>query len=184
IILTLVLTSLAGVSQKLKTVIQRGHDQAVLSVACSPDSNYVASGSRDRTIKLWERSSGREVQTFFGHEGSVNCIDFSEDGRYMITSSADQTAKIWEVATGKEIFTTEPQRAILTSVAFSADMSYFVTAGYHDQARVYDIRAKKIIQSIPVNADQGNGYGINLSFSPDGKWLAIGEDNRVASVYN
>lgn len=168
----------------MQTIIQKGHDQSVLAVSVSPDSNYVVTGSRDRSAKLWELSTGREVRNFLGHEGAVNCIDFSRDGKYIITSSGDRTAKIWDVLTAKEIYSTEPEARILTAAAFSPDMKYFVTAGFPDQARLWDMKTKKIIRTIPVNADQGLGYGINISFSPDGQWLAIGEDNHVASVYS
>jgi WD40 repeat protein len=169
--------------QSLETIIQKGHELAVLTVSISPDSNLVATGSRDKSAKLWEVSTGREVRSFLGHEGSINCIDFTHDGKWMITSSGDQTAKIWEVATGKEVFSTPPADKLLTAAAFSPDSRYFVTGGYPDQAHVWDFKTRKIIKALDVNADQGLGYGINLSFSKDGKWLAIGEDNRVAHVY-
>ncbi len=171
-------------SQQLETVIQKGHDQRVLAVAVSPDSNFVATGSRDRTVKLWELSTGREVRNFLGHDGSVNGIAFSTDGKYMLTSCSDMTAKIWEVATGKNIFTTEPTTKLLTEVAISPDMKYFVVAGYNDEASVYSWDTKKIITKLKVNADQGGGYGIHLTFSPDSKWLAVGEDNYTATIYN
>lgn len=179
----IVIATITCPAQTLQTIIQSGHDQAVLAVACSPDSSYVASGSRDRSAKLWEVSTGREVRSFLGHEGSVNCIDFSADGKFIITSSGDRTAKIWDVETGKEIFSTPQEEKFLTAVTFSADMKYFVTAGYPDKAKVWDFKSKKVIATIEVNADQGLGYGVNLAFSNDGQWLAIGEDNRVANVY-
>ena len=53
-------------SQSLETIIQKGHELAVIAVAISPDSNYVATGSRDKSAKLWELSSGREVRSFLG----------------------------------------------------------------------------------------------------------------------
>ncbi|PZR38225.1 MAG: serine/threonine protein kinase, partial [Azospira oryzae] len=79
---TILLTlSIAGTltawSQSLETVIQRGHELAVLTVAVSPDSNYVATGSRDKSAKLWEVGSGREVRSFLGHDMSVTALDFS-----------------------------------------------------------------------------------------------------------
>lgn len=177
------LTTIAE-AQSLQTIIQRGHDQAVLSVAISHDRQLAASGSRDRSVKLWELSTGRELRSFLGHEGSINCIDFSADDKFMITSSGDKTARIWDVTTGKEIFSTEPQEKFLTAVAFSPDMKFFVTGGYPDKAKVWDFRTKKVVRSIEVNADQGLGYGVNFAFSSDGKWLAVGEDNRVANVYS
>ncbi|MEQ8534430.1 MAG: hypothetical protein RIB86_21430, partial [Imperialibacter sp.] len=54
------LLSFALAAQTLETVIQQGHELAVLSVAQSPDSSLVATGSRDKTAKLWQVSTGRE----------------------------------------------------------------------------------------------------------------------------
>lgn len=157
---------------------------AVISVAISPDSNYVATGSRDKSAKLWELSTGREVRSFLGHEFGVNAVAFSSDGKYLITSSADMTAKIWDVSSGKELFSTEPDEKFLTDIAFSPDGKYFVTSGYPDSAKIFDFKTKKVIKKIPVNADQGSGSGVNIAFSPDSKWVAFGQDNRVATIHS
>jgi WD40 repeat protein len=173
-----------GVSaQTMETTLQLGHELSVLSISTHPDSNFVVTGSRDKSAKLWELSTGREVRSFLGHEGSINCIDFSRDGKYMITSSGDMTARIWEVSTGNLVFCTPKEEKYLTAAAFSPDDKFFITAGYPNEAIVWDFNSKKEITRIKVNADQGAGYGINLAVSPDGKWLAIGEDNRTANVY-
>lgn len=172
-----------GSAQSIETVIQKGHELAVIAVAIGPDSNYVATGSRDKTIKLWELSSGREVRSFLGHETSVNAIDFSRDGKFLVSSSTDKTARLWEVATGKLIYTTDEQKDFMTDVAMSPNGKYFVAAGYPDSAIVVDVATKKIVKRIGVNADQGLGSGVNIVFSPDGNWIAFGEDNRTATLY-
>ncbi|CAN5384927.1 hypothetical protein BH10BAC4_BH10BAC4_01710 [soil metagenome] len=171
-----------SVAQNLETVIQKGHELAVVSVAMSPDSNYVATGSRDKSAKLWELQTGREVRSFLGHELGVNAIDFSKDGRFLISSSADKTARIWEVSTGKEIFATEPEE-ILTDVAFDPNGKYFITAGYADSACVFDFKTRKILKKILVDPSKGTGMGVNVAISPDGKWAAFGQDNRKATLY-
>lgn len=182
---TIVMISLSFFSygQSIETIIQKGHELAVIAVAISPDSNYVATGSRDKSAKLWEISSGREVRSFLGHEASVNGLDFSGDGKYLITSSGDNSVRIWETSSGKEIFKTEPDHERLTDVALSSNGKFFITAGYGDTARVYDFQSKKILARIPVNPDKGRGYGISIAISPDNEWVGFGEDNRVATVY-
>jgi len=181
--LLIILNSFLSKSQSIETIIQKGHELAVIAVAISPDSNYVATGSRDKSAKLWELSSGREVRSFLGHEASVNSLDFSHNGKYLITSSGDNSVRIWETETGKEIFKTEPDHERLTDVALSPNGKFFVTGGYGDTARVYDFQSKKILARIPVNADKGRGYGISIAISPDNQWIAFGEDNRVATLY-
>jgi WD40 repeat protein len=175
--------SLIVKSQSIETVIQKGHELAVLTVAVSPDSNYVATGSRDKSAKLWELSTGREVRSFLGHAASVICLEFSRDGKYLITGNGDKTARIWEVATGKEILSVQPDEERVTGVAFDPKGKYFVTVGFGRKAIVWEFPSKKKIKELTADGYAGSGGLINLAISPNGEWLAIGEDNSVANVY-
>lgn len=69
---------------------------AVMSIAFSPYGHYLASGSRDGFIKLWDVASGRELHTLVGHTSSVNSVAFSPDGRFLASGSSDETIKIWK----------------------------------------------------------------------------------------
>jgi WD40 repeat protein len=178
---------LTGVTQTLETVIQKGHELAVVAVTVSPDSNFIATGSKDKSIKLWEISTGREIRSFLGHEMTVTSIEFSSDGKYIISGSYDKSVKIWEVNTGKEYYSITSEDAI-TDVAFDPKLGFFVSAGYNrsgypDSATVYDFKTKQKITRLPINADEGRGYGVSLSLSPDGQWIGFGEDNRLVNVY-
>ncbi|MBS1952175.1 MAG: WD40 repeat-containing protein [Cytophagales bacterium] len=169
--------------QGLETVIQRGHELAVISVAISPDSNYVATGSRDKSAKLWQLSTGREVRSFLGHQFSVNSLSFSSDGKYLITGNGDATAKIWEVATGKEILSLQPDQERVTDVLFDPKGKFFVTVGFGQKVRVWEFPSKKKIAEWDADGYAGSGGRIALSISPNGEWLAVGEDNSTANVY-
>ena len=177
---------LQGMSQSIETVIQKGHELSVLTVAVSPDSNYVATGSRDKSAKLWELSTGREVRSFLGHQASVSCMDFNSDGKYLATGSRDKSAKVWEVATGKEILSVklEPEwytsnEEVINDIAFDPKGKYFVTLG--QMVRVWEFPSKKRIKE--WEEEQGNQGAENLAISPDGQWLAVGKDNNTAIVY-
>src|SRR6187549_1207103 len=102
-IFILVFSPLIAFCQSLETIIQKGHELAVVAVAISPDSNYVATGSKDKSAKLWEVSTGREVRTFLGHEATVTSLEFTDDGKTLITGSNDKSIRFWEVSTGKEL---------------------------------------------------------------------------------
>ena len=75
------------------------------SVAFSPDGRSALSGSSDRTLKLWDVATGKEIRTFTGHADMVWSVAFSPDGRTALSGSDDNTLKLWDVATGKEIRT-------------------------------------------------------------------------------
>ena len=90
ILFIMLATATLARSQSIETIIQKGHELAVTAVAVSPDSNYVATASRDKSAKVWNLNSGREVRSFLGHQASVIALDFSNDGKYLITGSNDQ----------------------------------------------------------------------------------------------
>jgi WD40 repeat protein len=77
----------------------------VISVAFSADGRAFLSGGSDKTLKLWDIATGREIRTFVGHTDSVIAVAFSPDGRNALSGSSDRTLKFWDVATGKEIRT-------------------------------------------------------------------------------
>ncbi|WP_414622747.1 WD40 repeat domain-containing protein, partial [Calothrix sp. CCY 0018] len=69
----------------------------VNSVAFSPDGKTLASGSWDKTIKLWNISSGKIISTLDGHQSYVNSVAFSPDGKTLASGSADKTIKLWSL---------------------------------------------------------------------------------------
>ncbi len=74
-----------------------GHSREVMSVVYSPDGRYLASGSQDKTIKIWEVATGNELRTLTGHSETVFSVAYSPDGRYLASGSGDKTIKIWRV---------------------------------------------------------------------------------------
>ncbi|MDB5271657.1 MAG: repeat-containing protein [Chitinophagaceae bacterium] len=167
----------------LETVIQKGHNASVKAVALSPDGQYLITGSRDKSAKLWNVASGLELRSYIGHTHTINSVQFSPNGKYLATSSADNTARLWDVLTGKELFSTPVENKYMTDIAFSSDNKLFASAGYDDKVKIWNISSFQLVKEIESNGDQGSGYGVNLAFSADGKWLAIGEDNKTVKVY-
>ena len=72
----------------------KGHSNSVFSVAYSPDGNYLASGSSDKNVKIWDANSGEILKTLYGHSDLVNSVCWSPDGKYLASGSGDFTAQL------------------------------------------------------------------------------------------
>ena len=74
------------------------------SAAFSPDGSRIVTASGDKTARIWDAATGKEIAVLRGHD-DASCISaaFSPDGSRIVTASEDNTARIWDAATGKEI---------------------------------------------------------------------------------
>ena len=71
-----------------------GHSSIVHTVAFSPNGLYLASGSDDRTIAIWEVKSGDHIKTLKGHSQPVITVVYSPNGEYLASGSVDNTIGI------------------------------------------------------------------------------------------
>jgi WD40 repeat protein len=75
-----------------------GHGKSVTSVVFSASARYLASGSADKTVKIWDAATGVCIQTLEGHANWVIWVAFSADERRLASGSADEKVKIWDLA--------------------------------------------------------------------------------------
>ncbi|KAL3469675.1 hypothetical protein BJX99DRAFT_268041 [Aspergillus californicus] len=98
----------------------------VYSVAFSLDGRLLASSSRDKTIKLWDPTTGALKQTLEGHSNWVQSVAFSSDGRLLASGSHDKTIKLWDPTTGALKHTISTDRPV-TCIGFSKKLPYLIT---------------------------------------------------------
>jgi WD40 repeat protein len=167
---------------------QIGHTKSVTSVAISADGRYALSGSKDRTLKLWDIRSGREVRTFRGHTGTVRSVAISADGRYALSGSKDRTLKLWDIRSGREVRTFEGHTDTVSSITFSPDGRYALSGSYDGTVRLWDVNTgKEIVQFTGFTDGEWvvitpEGY---FNASPNGaKHLNVRVGNDVYSIDN
>ncbi|WP_145435621.1 WD40 domain-containing protein [Lacipirellula limnantheis] len=154
----------------------------VASADLSPDGKHVATGSWDRSAKIWDRATGKVLVKLDAiHNGFINSVRYSPDGSKLITASDDGTARLWNAADGARL---EPVfgdgKSRLRDATFSPDGKRVVTAANDKTAKVYDAASGNLLLTLA-----GHEWAVrSADFSADGRWVITGSDDNTAIVWD
>jgi serine/threonine protein kinase len=129
-------------SNSIKTLT--GHFEGVNSLAISPDNRTIVSGGFDKTIKIWDLTTGKLIRTLTGHSDSVYSVAISPDGQTIISGSArwgsnagDNSIKIWDLSTGKLLRTLIGHSDGISSVVINPDGQTIISGSEDNTIKIW-----------------------------------------------
>jgi WD40 repeat protein len=156
-----------GMSDSWSACLQtlEGHSNWVSSVVFSHDSTRLASASDNRTVKIWDASSGACLQTLEGHSGLVSLVVFSHDSTRLASASDNRTVKIWDASSGACLQTFEGHSGWVSSVAFSYDSMRLASVSYDRTVKIWDASSGACLQTLEGYSSSVSSAGLTSILS-------------------
>jgi len=162
--------------------LPQGHTGSVKSVCYSPDGKRIVSGSYDKTIRIWDAETGKQIgESLEGHTDCVNSVCYSPNGKRIVSGSEDTTIRIWDAETGKQIGEPLEGYAGVKSVCYSPNGKRIVSGNNDETIRIWDSKTGK---QIGKSLEGHTGTVNSVCYSPDGKRIASGGSDETIRIWN
>jgi WD40 repeat protein len=161
-------------------------NQVHQGLAFSPDGKRLATSGGDQLVHVWDLVTGKEVLILAGHMAPVDRVIFSPDGTRIATIAHDGEARVWDAKSGQKLFSLQAfvantiQAGNPVGIAFSPDSSRLATAG-GVHIKIWDTHTGLVALTLPPT-EALLAYAV--TFSPDGKHLAVGYRGGTANVWD
>jgi len=147
----------------------------IWSLSLAPGGKYLAAGTFEKKVHIYDLVTGAHVRTLDGHEKSVLAVAWLDENR-LVSGSLDETVRIWDVPTGRILQTLTGHGGNIYSIAVHPATGLFVTASRDNSIRLWQAGKEKSIRTF-IGHDQAV---MSVSLSPDARWMLTGSyDNTV-----
>jgi WD40 repeat protein len=154
-----------------------GHSDWVRALAISSDGETLVSGSFDKTIKLWQLSTGQLTHTCSEHSKGVLCVAISPDGQTLASGSFDETIKLWRLDTGELIHTLTGHTGSVRSLAISPNSQLLISGSFDKTIKLWELETGRLLGTLtktePVSA---------IALTADGQTLASGGVDGIITL--
>jgi WD40 repeat protein len=155
----------------------------VLSVAIAGDGKRALSGGgfNDRTVRLWDLDSGKELRKLIGHTERVSAVHFLP-GERAVSAGQDRTVRVWDLKSGTELCSLTGHTGAIHSLALTRDARHLVTGGGESDwtIRVWDLGTRDELRRFTGHKDAICG----LAVTNNGKQIISVSSDRTLRLWN
>ncbi|HEX2936652.1 MAG TPA: caspase family protein [Bacteroidales bacterium] len=176
--------------QTVETVVQTGHYASVTAVACNSSNTLIATGSADKTIKLWRAADGKEIRTLTGSNSEITSIDFSKQNNLLLGVNANGIIILWNIETGEIVRQLQSETEKYTCAAFHPSEPVLATGSKKSGVEIWDLNTGNKLSQLKTDSFEIYRGNIcffedirSVSYSADGKFILAGANNITAIVW-
>jgi hypothetical protein len=157
-----------------------GHGSAVASVAVTPDGKTLVSVGNDKTVRLWDASTGKLLKTLEGHDDWVGSVVVTPDGTRAVTAGGDHVIRVWDLKAQKEVMRLEGHTVAVRGLALTGDGKTLISGSSDKTCRAWNLSTGKEIKRYGDREEAVESVAV----TPNGAFVLVGNDVGVVTVYD
>jgi WD40 repeat protein len=154
------------------------HAETVMALAFDTSGKFLASGSKDAIIRLWDTSTQQEMSTFKGHTQSVRSVVFDASGKFLASGSKDATIRLWDTSTQQEMATFKGHTQSVRSVVFDASGKFLASGSKDATIRLWDTSTQQEMATFTCDSAVNT-----IAIDGSGRYLASGHEDGCICLW-
>ena len=158
----------------------RGHVGSVRALAFSPDGRFIVTGGDDRTVRLWDAATGKELRHFVGHGDEIYAVAAARDARRIVSAGRDRVVRVWDGVSGKLLHRLVGHTDAVRAVAITPDGKWALSGGDDRAVAYWDVATGKQLRSWSIH----EGPVTAVALSADGRAALSGSRDGTVRGWN